>query len=89
MQMLLLRIDIASLGFEAALNFISSNENKRLAEQRLLQLVPDSLHFFVANVAEDIVASDAVKLKEVVSLVAGSSELLRHTLHCDETRSMG
>ena len=43
---------------------------------------------FVACLAEQDDAIAIAPLQQLSSLVCGSSELLRHTLHCDSTRNM-
>ena len=80
MQQMLYRLDYTSLGYE-------SKKQKEKAAKLLLRLKPHSLEVFVPCLAEKPAAIQS-QLKQLTTLVCGSSELLRHTSHCDVTRKM-
>jgi hypothetical protein len=90
MQMLFFRCDLISLGCTAATDAFSKKKNAKQAKEQLLRLVPHKLQIF-AVVLGDKGFGDEVKktqVNQLTSMVIGSSELLRHCLHTDPTRSM-
>jgi hypothetical protein len=87
-QMLFLKLDMASMGCTSATDMASKKSNKKMGRELLQRLVPHKLQIFMVTLAEVGSSTPDQKLRQLTSMVTGSSELLRHCLHCDTNRSM-